>query len=236
MKTIVVLITGLAVLVILKILRIIINRVGSKNSYWDKASKLFPMTEIIVWVVFVFWAAGLFYKDRIFYPYLLLGMMLISAGLIAWFFFRDIIAGALFKMQHDFKKDDYIRIGSISGQIKSLRHTHLELTAENGQTTKIPYSRLSRELITGMTTLEGMEENMIRLIVDKRIAKPEIEERIKFELANSPWCNYKNPPVIKLQGEDDGTYSFDVLVCTLNNKHLRRVEKALRDKLSNHKL
>ena len=152
---------------------------------------------------------------------------------MAWFFLRDVFAGAIFKIQNDLSIGDYIKIGSISGQIKAMKLTFIEVIPDSGQTIKIPNSKLNHELISASTTPEGMEEFNIHLIIDKQYSKQEIEEKIKFIVTTSPWCNYKNPPVIKLQHEEGNSYIYDALVYTLNHQHLSRIEKTLKDKLEN---
>ncbi len=227
MKLIMVLITGTAIFALSAIIRILLNKISQKYSSWKKFHKLYPLIGTVVWTGFVFWGTGILFREKIFYPYIVAGMVLVIMGLITWFFIRDVFAGALFKMQNDLNQGDYVKIGDISGQVKSSRLTHLEITSDNGQTIKIPNTRLNQEFISGSTTPEGMEEFKIQLLIDKKFTKPEIEEKIIHELANSPWCNYKNPPVLILKDEDAGSYICDVQVYTLNHQHLRIVEKTL---------
>lgn len=233
MKLIIVLITGTAIFAFTAIIRILLNKLSQKYPSWRKLHKLYPIIGTALWTAFIFWGMGILFRDNVFYHYILMGIVLIMAGLITWFLLRDIFAGAVFRMQNDLNQDDYIKIGDISGQIKLARLTHLEVTSVNGQTIKIPNTRLSQELFTSTTTPDGMEEFNIHLLIDKRISKHEIEEKIKYELAGSPWCNYKNPPVVKLKNEDNDSYTYDVQVYTLNHQHLRMVEKILENKIEN---
>ncbi len=235
MKIIMVLITGIAILALSTTTRILLNKISQKYLSWKKLHKLYPVIGTALWTGFVFWGTGILFRDKIFYPYVVLGMVLVVVGLITWFFIRDVFAGALFRMQNDLKQDDFIKIGDISGLIKSTRLTHLEITSDNGQIIKIPNTRLNQEFISGTTTHEGMEEFNIQLSIDKRSTKPEIEEKIKTELANSPWCNFKLPSVIKLKKEDDSSYTYEVQIYTLNHQHLRMVEKTLENKFENWK-
>ncbi len=235
MKIIIVLITGTVIFAFLKITRILLNKIIHRYSYWEKVYKVYPFIVNIIWVVYVFWLTAVLFKDRVFYPYIIAGMGLVIMGLITWFFLRDVFAGVLFKMQNDLNQGDYIKIGTISGQIKSLHLTHIEITSDKGQVIKIPNTRLNQDILTGMTTPDGMEEFTIRLLLDKQIPKPEIEEKIKYETANSPWCNFKKPPVIKLTGENESSYTYDVFVYTLNHKHFRLAEKTLKHRLENWK-
>jgi len=235
MKLIMVLIAGTAIFALSVIIRILLNKLRQKYSSWKKLHKLFPLIGTVLWTGFVFWGTGILFRDRIFYPYMIMGLVLVVIGLITWFFIRDVFTGALFRVQHDLNKDDYIKVGDISGQIKSTRLTYLEITSDNGQIIKIPNTRLNQEFISGTATPEGMEECNIQLIIDKSFTKPEIEEKIKRELAISPWCNYRNPPVIRFKNEDEKGYRYEVQIYTLNHQHLRMVEKTLEDFFDNRK-
>jgi len=233
MKIVTVLLAGLTVFIVLKIAGFSLKKGSPGNPLLKSVARKFPLVEIISWIVFVFWAATALFIDGSFYPYIMAALFLITAILFVWFVFRDVFAGAIFRAQNDLNLGDYIKIGELSGQIKSVHSTHLEITSDNGQTIKIPYSRLSQDLISGMTTPEGMEEFTISLTVKKTMPKDEIEEKIRFEIANSSWCNYKNPPVIKLKNQNEEVTNFDILVYTLNQKHLRIVEKMLKEKFHN---
>lgn len=231
MKLILVLLTGTAVFVLSTIFRILLNKISQKYSSWKKLYKLFPLIGITLWTIYVFWGIGILFREQVFYTYLLTGLVLAVVGLISWFFIRDIFAGALIKMQNDLNPDDYVKIGDLSGQIKSARPTHLVITSDTGETIKIPNTRLSKEFISSTSSPYGMEEHNIHLTIDKKFTKPEIEKKIKYVLANSAWCNFKHPPVIKLKNEGDGKIVYDVQVYTLNKRHLSLVEKALEKKL-----
>jgi hypothetical protein len=91
---------------------------------------------------------------------------------------------------------------------------------------------LNQNLISGMNTPDGMEEFKISLKFDKTQTKADLEDKIRFQVANSPWLNYKNPPIIKLQRDDESSTIYDVLVYALNNQHLRMAEKCLKEKLN----
>jgi small conductance mechanosensitive channel len=231
MKIIILLITGAAIFMLLSVTRVFLKRMDRKYSNWKKAWKAFPLASTIIWVIFVFWGTGLLLGERIYYPYIVVGMVLIILGLVTWYFIRDILAGALFKLQNELNQGDFIKIGDLSGQIKALRLTHLEISSETGQTVRIPYTKMNQELISNTSTPEGMEEFNIRLVHDKRYTKPELEEKIRYELATSPWCSFKQPPVLVLQNEDAESYTYDLLIYTMNHQHLRIVEKQLKIRL-----
>jgi moderate conductance mechanosensitive channel len=233
MKTIIVLIVGIGIFAFLKVIKIILGRRIHKYSLWSHLYKLYPVIGSIIWIVFVFWLAGYLFKDRLFYPYAMVVMVLVIVGFITWFLLRDVFAGVLFKVENDLNPGDHIKIGSISGKIKSLHLTNLEIISDDGHTIKIPNARLNKELISDMSSPEGMEEFNIHLTIDKRFTKPEIEEKIKYDVALSPWSHFKTPPDIKYCKEDEHTFTYDVLVYTLNHKHFRIIEKTLKNKFEN---
>lgn len=230
MKIVAVLLAGLTVFIGLKIIGIFLKKGIPRYPILKSVLRILPLIQIIIWFVFVFLASTTLFVDRSFYPYAMAGMLMIATILFVWFVLRDVFAGAIFRVQNDLNIGDYIKIGELSGQIKAIRLTHLEIITDNGQSLKIPNTRLNNSLISGMTTPEGMEEFTISLTLKNSLPTDKIEEKIKYEITNSAWCNYKNPPVIKLQNRNEEFVTFDVLVYTLNQKHLRIVEKMLKEK------
>ena len=231
MKIITVIIVGAAIFAFLTVTRVFLRRRDHKHSKWNKARKALPLAGSIIWTAFVFWGSGMLFSGRMYYTYIVAGMVLIILGLVTWYFIRDVFAGALFKLQNELDQGDFIKIGNISGQIKAAKLTHLEITSESGQTIKIPHTRLNQELISSTSSPEGLEEFSIRLVHDKRYTKPELEEKIRFVLSTSPWCSFKQAPVLVLQHEDTQAYTYDLLIYTMNHQHLRIVEKQLKSRL-----
>ncbi|MCF8365565.1 MAG: mechanosensitive ion channel family protein [Bacteroidales bacterium] len=230
MKFIYIAIAALAVLMFLKIVGAILIKARQKYPYLKKVQKAFPLFGIALWIAFAFWVVRILFKDDTLYDSINIGLVAIIVILVSWIVFRDIVAGAVFRMQNDVNNGDFIKVGELSGHIKSIGLTHLDMISDKGQIVKIPNLRLSKELISGLSSPEGIEEFTIHLSVNKSFGKPEIEEKINCEIANSPWCNFKNPPVIKFQGEEAGVYHYDVMVFTLNPQHFNLVEKMLQDK------
>ena len=230
MEILFILISVSAVFVFFRITRILLKRFGQRYAMLKKLTRAYPVIEVIVWAVIIFWATSVLFGERVYYPYIVTAMAVITLALATWFYFRDVVAGMVFRSQNDLVPGDNIQVGPISGHLKSIHLTYVEVVSDNGSTIKIPNSRLSQELISASSTPEGLEEFKIRLAVDRQLPKPEIEEMIRKEVANSPWCDYKNPPVIKLKDETDRTYFFDVMVYNMNRKHHSIIEKALKNR------
>jgi len=233
MKIILVLLIGVAIFAFFKISGILLKKVSHKYAVLKRLDRMLPVIQVLAWTIFVFWANGILFRDRVYYPYIVTGMAFFAMALAAWFFLRDVVAGLVFRSQNDLMPGENIQVGTITGQVRSIHLTYIEVATDSGSTIKIPNTRLSRELISGSTTPEGLEEFKIHLSVNKKFSKSEIEEKIKYEVANSPWCDYKLPPIIKSKDESETSYLFDVVIYTLNHQHLRIVEKALKDKFEN---
>ncbi len=96
---------------------------------------------------------------------------------------------------------------------------------------KIPYSRLNQEIISEISDSATIEEYKFQLRVEKTRTKQETEEYIKFLILNSPWSNFNKKQIIKVISEDETTFTFEVLVNALNNKHSRQLEKSIMEQM-----
>lgn len=229
MKIVFVLIAGLSVFILLKIVRWLLKKVRRPLLFWGKAENAFPAIEITLWTVFGYVAAGWLAGGLLAHPYLVLDVLFVLAIALGWIFLRDLYKGVLYKIQNNITVGNFIQAGDLSGRIKSIHLTHLIIVSDNGKPIKIPFKNLNSKIISSLTNLNTMGESKISLEMDKQFSKKESEQKIRHQIAQSPWCTYSAPASINCIKEDENRYYFEVALHTLNLKHLKRAEMALRN-------
>ena len=232
MKIIIVVLIGILVYVFLKVINTLNTYINKKYSKWTRKLNLIPAIELIVWLFFIFWAVDYLFKNKLYYQYLVISIVIIVVIFLAWFVAKDFIAGIVFKVQNDLQINSKIQLGKITGNIKSQHLTHIKVKTTSGQMVKIPYSRLNQEIISEISDSTTIEEYKFQLQVEKTRSKQETEEYIKFLIINSPWSNFNKKQIIKVIFEDETTFTFEVLVNALNNKHSRQLEKSIMEQMN----
>jgi small-conductance mechanosensitive channel len=184
--------------------------------------------EIILWLVFVFWATDNLFSDKFYYHYLVYALIIIVTGLTAWFFLRDIFAGLIFRIRHNLKNGSLIRVGDFSGQVKSQQLTCLTLLADDGKLLlRIPYSRIINEVVTELKYTGGQEEHTLHVRVELSVEKKNAESLIRSAVLNAPWSNLNEEPSIRFVKETEEGYFFEVTLLLIYPKNMRYMVMAL---------
>jgi hypothetical protein len=234
MKILIVLFIGIAVYFLLKGLNIVKRYLINQRVKWIQKFNFIPAIEFVSWLVFIYWAIEYLFQDKMFYQYLVISIVIIVVGFLAWFVVRDFIAGIIFKAQNNLQVNKMIQLGEVRGRIIAQKSTHLTIETTGGQIIKIPYSKLNQEIISEISDSTINEEFKFQFQTKKTKGKQETEEEIKYLLINSPWINFNITPILKLISEDNTFYTFEVTAGTLNHKHMWLLEKSIRKQLSDY--
>ncbi len=115
MKIIIVVLIGILVYVFLKVINTLYTYINKKYSKWTRKVNLIPAIELIVWLIFIFWAVDYLFKNKLYYQYLVISIVIIVVIFLAWFVIKDFIAGIVFKVQNDLQINSNIQLGKIIG-------------------------------------------------------------------------------------------------------------------------
>lgn len=191
--------------------------------------RLLPFVEFLVWTVFVLWMLKTFFSDWETYSLIKTAIVAIIILTIAWYFFRDFIAGIIMKAENAFTVDQHIKTPEITGTIKKIGYRSLEVEGKSGQFSKVPYSRLSGQIFSIQAPAETMlaHELVLQLPVSQNI--DDVKEQIVKELLLLPWVSVNHDPVITTMQENGETITLKISYHTSNdsmasdiNQHIRK--------------
>lgn len=229
MRIAIAIIVALTVFLALKVISIGIKKLAHRYPDWLYIIKFYPAFELFSWFVYILWSMDYLFRDKFFYEYLVIAFIFILSGFTAWYVFNDIIAGIVFKVKHNLKAGTQIRTANYTGSIKSHHLTYLQIRTDDGQLIRIPYSRINQEVISEVSHAELSEENIIRLQIGLSLSKADAETLIHETIMNSPWSNLKETPSIKLIEENETGYIFEIVLFSMNLKHINFIEQALKE-------
>ena len=235
MKIIIALIVTVSFFLALKVTRLVLKRLLNRYSELNYIDNLIIAAELIIWLIYIFWALDFLFSGKFYYTYVVYAIILIIVVSVAWFLLKDIFSGIIFRFKHNLKNDSYVRAGDLSGRIKSQHLTYLKIMTDDGQIIRIPYSRIVNEVITELAYPDALKEHVLHLRVDLSAGNTSASESlIRTEVLNAPWSNLKEEPVIKFLKENDDGYFFEVSLLSINRKHIEFIEMALEEIPSIH--
>lgn len=229
MKFLIVLLTGFAIYILFRLTRLILAKPG--NHRWRNAAIALVPVEMLVWTGYFFRSLEYLFSASSYYNYLLTAVLLIGFGFLVWFYLKEVVAGAFFKLQHSPKTGRHLQLGGLEGVIRRINATHISVDTPDGVVVKVPYSKLAGKVFSLSAHKEHARDFKFTVRLDKRWDKDETISRIRTALLLSPFCSYKEPVDVRIADEGRSDYTCDISVRPLSQRFDSRIEKALRDGL-----
>jgi len=187
-----------------------------------------PTIAFIAWFLYIFWLINFWFFENAVYPSLILFLFIMLAVLFAWFVLRDVMAGLVFGSRGQFTLNHRISFGDIAGKIIGKGITHITVRTDRGETARIPYSRLSGEVVCERSEDTASDYYRVLLSLDKARSPDQMQSAIAREVLCIPWASFGSAPIVRLKSETDDAFEFEVLFQSLNSRHAARVKRALR--------
>ncbi len=162
-----------------------------------------PLAELVAWVAYTFWGAMVLFGGHIYYDLIVSIMAVLLIIGIAWFFFRDFLAGVLLKAEKALEPGKLIKTPFAEGRIKKLGLRALELVNEAGENVKIPYSKLSNEHFILPADNEDNLPNHLLVTIPENKVPTEVREMVLKNLQAMPWIVNPQPraDIVKTAGD-----------------------------------
>jgi small-conductance mechanosensitive channel len=218
--------------ILLFLLFLMLNRISKtlvrKKLYRSSMMSLLPVIELVAWVAYAFWGIYVVFYGHYYYD-LIVGIMavLIIFGL-AWFVFRDFLAGVLIKIEKAIDAGTYIKTPFAEGRIVKMGTLSLELVNDADETIKIPYSRLNRESLVLPPEEDDNLPNRFHVTLDATMPPEKAAGRVYAELIAMPWI-IGPPPEVKIIKTPQGNWELQVKYHTHMHNQAVVVEKKIRE-------
>jgi Mechanosensitive ion channel, beta-domain len=227
MKIIIVILVAILIFLGLWILKLGLKYLLNRYPRLDFVGDFLIIAESLIWLIFIFRSTSFLFREKFYYQYLVISLILIFLGFLTWFFIRDIFAGIIFRIRYNIKTGDYISSGNISGHIKSYHLTSINLLTADGLVLNIPYTRMINEVIAKKEFRGTPEEHKLQLQADLSLGRTNAEELIRTALLNAPWSNLKEEPAIRFIEENGKGYYFEITLYSVKMKNMKFIEMAL---------
>ncbi|MDD3875535.1 MAG: mechanosensitive ion channel [Bacteroidales bacterium] len=194
--------------------------------------RYFPILETATWIIFIYLGLRGIFEEHYFWEIILFIAILVVLFFISWFFLRDFLAGIFIKSENQLDINKSINLPVIKGKINKIGYRSIEIKTENGELTKIPYSKLANDIITFPN--EGKEycvKHIIELTLKNDRPYTDYLQMLRMYVLNIPWTHISKDPVISLEGTSIDEYTFKVEFYALNKDQAQRAEIILRNHL-----
>jgi small-conductance mechanosensitive channel len=229
MNLITIITIGLVLFVNIRIL-MYFTRIASKRTQINKLLiRIIPVFEFILWTAYVFWAAYVLFEEYSFLPALLAVMGFILSIAIGWYIVRDLVSGMILKTENVFETGQYLKTDFSEGMIKKIGYLSLEMETTKGETIKIPYSKLSNQILIRPQKESSNKYALITLEISKKHNHTDIKEKLPKALNSTPWVIYSRPPEVIISQASEHYYSVEIRFVSFSDEQTSNLKKFLED-------
>lgn len=200
MTVLVILLVALVIVLLFRLLHRILQPLARRQPFWLRISYLLLGVELLAWTGWLFWVIRRLVRNPAIYAYFTIGIAFLLFGLLTWFLLRDVVAGIIFKLQHNLKLNQSIRVagtpdsasaaGGAAGGAVSGIGSLASGTSAGERLTGGGSGITGRLLDLGITTvtLESTTGDLIKIpytkLINETVARHEASDVIKpFDIA-----------------------------------------------------
>ena len=211
-----------------RLLHWLLRPLARRQTLWQRADYLLVGIEVLTWAGWLFWVIHHLTVDRTVYVFYTVIISLLLLGAVAWFILRDLVAGVVFKIQHNLKVQQPIQVIGQAGRLIRLGATTLMLEKTSGELVKIPYTKLINQTVVHNETSEVVESFDFTLRLPKSQTKERWLRTLHEQVILLPWASVSRRPVVRWDSEDEECHTFGLRVHSLNARYAQLIENHLR--------
>ncbi|NCC46171.1 MAG: mechanosensitive ion channel [Bacteroidia bacterium] len=190
--------------------------------------RAFPVIEFGIWVVFAVKSIGLAFGDTPFYQIMINAMVLVVALICAWYFLRDFVAGIVLKSENGFEPGMEIDTPFARGTVRKAGYRSLELTDANGHYVRIPYSRISGEVISKPSNNKKRVEHELELGFGSNQEISAIKQQIRKRALELPWIVKEESLKVEINSLSPEKYMAKIKFYSVTPETAVKTEESIR--------
>ncbi len=203
MNLLVFILGGLLLFFFFRLMRRISRSIMQKRSLKKGSMTVLPLTELVLWIAYAFWGVYVLFGGQPYLDLVVGAMVVILLVAIAWFVFRDFLAGVLLKAEKSLECGQMIRTPYGEGRIMQVGGLSLEIINDAGEVVRIPYARLSSELFILLPADDDSLPHHLQLPLPAGRQPDNYQRMVEKQLMDSPWIIPPEPVVKIIQTTDD---------------------------------
>ncbi len=224
-------VTGIMLFVLFRLLNRLSNALVKKIAYHRTWIAIIPVIELAAWFAYAFWGAHVIFFGHIYYDIIVGAMALLIIFGLAWFVFRDFLAGVLIKIEKALNVGQLIKTPFAEGHIRKLGTLSVELINDAGELVKIPYSQLSRETLILPPDDEDSLPHQLTLPLTSEQHPEKMRDMVYASLIAMPYI-ISPLPTVKLHRTINNNWELQVKYHTHMRNQAVAVEQKIREMLA----
>lgn len=227
---------GFVILAIFRFLSIYVPVWLKKQKFVAVFSKVFPVVELMIWLIFLMRQLDVFMQQNQMIAYSLMIILFAIVLLLSWFGLRDIAAGIIFRAAGRFAPNDMVVINKYKGRLQNYHLMTIEVETDSGETIFIPYHKALNKSGVKSDPADILGHYTFTLNVAAQKELKQTIHDIRTTIINMPWTSGKSDPKINIVEVGNKNYKLDITVYSIEKIYLFKIENTLQQKYAANKI
>lgn len=200
-----------------------------KKLFLKYFTRYFPVFELIVWIVFLIQAFGVFIKSNLLFAVGASLMLMFISYWLTVYFLKDIIAGIIFRTTNDFTVNETGEFETHSGRIREFHLRNLEVETDKDESIYIPYSKIINHVTVKSHPAETLTSYSFIINISGENAKTGFPGKVKQEILNLPWTSVSKEPKIRRIDKNKSGCVYEIIVYSPEKEHYYKIENYIKE-------
>ena len=225
-----IIVTTIILFILLRFFRSYFHLLPKKEKTREWIKKWTFFIELIIWLIYFAIITPIIYQTNtafvIFYIIIVSCIILIYS----YYFFRDYIAGIIFKLNYRIQIDDIIKIDNTIGRVRRLNSQHIVIESANNEIIYIPYSKIKNNFISKISTNEQSSICSFQISINSSEYNYNTLSAIKRFILTFPLVSTQSEPILNFIKAENSKTIIDISFISLDENKNEIIIESVKNK------
>ncbi len=184
-----------------------------------------PLLEGVIWVGYIVYVLMALLDTN---PITHIAFVIVFLG-ASWMFFKDLIAGLVFKLTGKLKEGQLIQIEEYMGKITELGYLSIELELKTGEIVVLPYGAFIGQKIIRPNPSEQVKSHTIEIELSEFQPVMETMDMLQELVLYMPWSVVTKEPSVSVTERTETGHLYRLVFYSIDEKYFPDMEKFIRE-------
>ena len=219
------LVGALIIFSLFRLIQYILQVFSARSGRYKALKQALPVVETVFWILYLSWYTFRFAEIRSVYAFVVIAALFILFFWISRYYFKDLIAGIIFRASGKFREGEVIIHENLKGTIKRFRLQGIEIESQDGQVIYIAYSALADSPAIKHESTEKSAAYSFTLLAPANLSGEDKTKAIQQYLLSLPWSSAHKDPVVTVRDKQEDQFVIEVTAYPLEKSYGKKIEQ-----------
>jgi len=216
---------GIVLYVVLAFLKRYLIPLWQNRHNFRQVSKNAPLMEGVVWAIYIIYVLMTLLDTN---PITHIAFVIVFLG-ASWLFFKDLLAGLVFKLTGKLKAKQLIQVDEYTGKIAKLGYLAIELELSTGEIVVLPYGLFIGQKIIKPNPSDEVKSHTIEIELFDYQPTTETLRMLQELTLYIPWSVITKEPAVTVKKRTETGYVYQIVFYSIDEKYFPDMEKFMRE-------